>query len=63
MLKVCRKGDYLTAMPLSQSEDGAIRRAFGLFSSVEARPADADIIQRSSIGGTGIGSYAAAWTG
>ena len=46
MLKLCRKGDYLTAVPLSAAEDEAMRKAFGRFASVAGRRAGTEIVQR-----------------
>jgi hypothetical protein len=46
MLKLCRKGDYVTAVPLSATEDEAMRKAFGRFATVTARRAGAEIVQR-----------------
>ncbi len=45
-MKLCRKGDYLTAVPLSAAEDEAMRKAFGRFASVAERHAGAEIVQR-----------------
>jgi hypothetical protein len=46
MMKLCRKGDYLTAVPLSAAEDEAMRKAFNRFASVAERHAGAEIVQR-----------------